>query len=114
MAKQITIDGNEAVARVAYALSEVIAIYPTGGVHSGDDAAKAILCGAHTVQLASSLLAHGPDQLKKILSELRTRLDGIGYRALSEARGVLSLEKSPDPHGERLNYARLLKSWQSP
>ncbi len=28
MAKQITIDGNEAVARVAYALSEVIAIYP--------------------------------------------------------------------------------------
>lgn len=85
----------------------------TGGVHSGDDAAKAILCGAHTVQLASALLAHGPDQLKKILNELRTRLEGIGYRTLAEACGVLSLKKAPDPHAwERLNYARLLKSWQ--
>ncbi|MEZ6077137.1 MAG: hypothetical protein R3C56_16155 [Pirellulaceae bacterium] len=28
MAEYVTVDGNEAVARVAYAASEVIAIYP--------------------------------------------------------------------------------------
>ena len=85
----------------------------SGGVHSRDDAAKAILCGAHTVQLASSLLEHGPDQLKKILGELRARLNRIGYQSLAEARGVLSLERAPDPHAwERLNYARLLQSWE--
>lgn len=86
----------------------------TGGVHSGDDAAKAILCGSHTVQLASSLLAHGPDQLKKILDELVARLNRIGYRSLTDARGALSLERAPDPHAwERLNYARLLQSWEA-
>ncbi len=85
----------------------------SGGVHSGDDAAKAILCGAHTVQLASALLEHGPDRLKKILDELRDRLERIGYQSLAEARGVLSLERAPDPHAwERLNYARLLQSWE--
>ncbi len=84
----------------------------SGGVHSGDDAAKSILCGAHTVQLASSLLAHGPDQLRIILRDLRARLERIGYRSFADARGVLSLEQAPDPHAwERLNYARLLQSW---
>ena len=85
----------------------------SGGVHSGDDAAKAILCGSQTVQLASSLLAHGPAQLKKIRAELLARLDRIGYQSLEDARGVLSLGRAPDPHAwERLNYARVLQSWK--
>lgn len=84
----------------------------SGGVHSGDDAAKAILCGAHTVQVVSALLEHGPDRLRRILAELQARLELLGYRSLTEARGVLSLERAPDAHAwERLNYARLLQSW---
>lgn len=85
----------------------------TGGVHSGDDAAKAILSGAHTFQMASSLLRLGPDRVKVVLDELYARFHKIGYRSLTEARGVLSLERAPDPHAwERLNYARLLQSWE--
>lgn len=85
----------------------------SGGVHSGDDAAKAILCGAQTVQVASALLEYGPDRLRLILDGLRTRLTALGYGSIGEARGVLSLERSPDPHAwERLNYARLLESWK--
>ena len=85
----------------------------TGGVHSGDDAAKAILCGAHTVQVVSALLEHGPDRLQGLVDELRSRLEHLGYRSIEEARGVLSLERAPDPHAwERLNYARLLQSWE--
>lgn len=85
----------------------------SGGVHSGDDAAKAILSGAHTVQIASALLEHGPDRLQTILADLQARLSRIGYRSLAEARGVLSLERAPDAHAwERLNYARLLQSWE--
>jgi len=85
----------------------------TGGVHSGDDAAKAVLCGAHTVQVVSTLLEHGPDRLQRLVDELRSRLQRRGYRSIEEARGVLSLGRAPDPHAwERLNYARLLQSWE--
>ena len=85
----------------------------SGGVHSGDDAAKAILCGSHTVQVVSTLLQNGPDRLRRLNDELRTRLDGLGYQSLDEARGALSLNRTPDPHAwERLNYARLLQSWE--
>ena len=37
----------------------------------------------------------------------------LGYRSIEQARGVLSLDRAPDPHAwERLNYARLLQSWE--
>ena len=85
----------------------------SGGVHSGDDAAKAILCGSHTVQVVSTLLQNGPDRLRGLNDELRTRLHRLGYQSLDEARGALSLDRAPDPHAwERLNYARLLQSWE--
>jgi dihydroorotate dehydrogenase (fumarate) len=85
----------------------------SGGVHSGDDAAKAILAGAHVVQVVSVLLEQGPQKLASLRDELRHRLSHLGYNALEQARGVLSLNRAPDPHAwERLNYARLLESWQ--
>jgi dihydroorotate dehydrogenase (fumarate) len=85
----------------------------SGGVHSGDDAAKAILAGAHVVQVVSALLEKGAQRLAGIRDELRHRLSHLGYSSLEQARGVLSLNRAPDPHAwERLNYARLLESWQ--
>ncbi len=85
----------------------------SGGVHSGDDAAKAILCGAHVVQVVSSLLQHGPDHVRGLVDGLRARLHRLGYRSVEEALGALSLDRAPDPHAwERLNYARLLQSWE--
>ncbi|WLD12836.1 dihydroorotate dehydrogenase-like protein [Planctellipticum variicoloris] len=85
----------------------------SGGVHTGDDAAKAILAGAHVAQVVSVLLERGPRVLANLRDELRHRLSRFGYKTLAEARGVLSLNRAPDPHAwERLNYARLLESWQ--
>ncbi len=81
----------------------------TGGVHSGRDAAKSILSGAHVVQLASVLLVHGPRYAAVIRDELVSVLNEKGYRSSAEARGVLDLRSAPDPHAwERLNYARML------
>ncbi len=85
----------------------------TGGVHSGLDAAKAILSGAHVVQLASVLLQHGPAHVAVLHAELASWLDAKGYRSSAEARGVLDLRSAPDPHSwERLNYARMLEGWR--
>ena len=82
-------------------------------MHSGLDAAKAILCGAHAVQLATVLLERGPQHVAVLRDELRGWLREKGYRSSSEARGVLDLRPAPDPHAwERLNYTRMLEGWR--
>jgi dihydroorotate dehydrogenase (fumarate) len=86
----------------------------TGGVHSGLDAAKAILTGAHVVQLATVLLARGPEHVAVLRDELVSWLDTKGYKSSAEARGVLDHRSTPDPHAwERLNYTRMLDSWRA-
>ncbi len=86
----------------------------TGGVHTGLDAAKAILSGAHVVQLASVLLERGPRHVAVLLDELAGWLGAKGYTSSAEARGVLDLRSAPDPHAwERLNYARMLDGWRA-
>lgn len=86
----------------------------SGGIHSGDDATKAILSGATAVQVVSALLAEGPSALARITEEMHQRLSKMGYRNLGEARGALSMDNAPNAQTwERLNYARLLHGWQS-
>ena len=85
----------------------------SGGVHSGDDAAKAILSGATAVQVVSAVLSEGAGALARITEEMNHRLSGMGYSSLAEARGVLSMENAPNAQTwERLNYARLLQGWK--
>ena len=87
----------------------------SGGVHSGTDAAKAILCGAHAVQVVSALLADGADALAQIHRGLSAWLDDRGYEQVSQARGATSMANVANPHElERVNYAHLLQSWQPP
>jgi dihydroorotate dehydrogenase (fumarate) len=100
------------LALVSATASPRLSLACTGGVHSGRDAAKAILCGAHVVQLASALLARGPAHLAVVRDELAAWLAAAGYEASAEARGVLNLHSAPDPHAwERLNYARMLEGY---
>jgi dihydroorotate dehydrogenase (fumarate) len=83
----------------------------SGGVHEGDDVAKAILCGANVVQVVSAILQQGPDVLTLINNKLQKRLSTMGYYSLQQARGMLSLRNAPNPKTwERLNYARLLQA----
>jgi dihydroorotate dehydrogenase (fumarate) len=86
----------------------------TGGVHSGFDAAKAILCGARVVQLASVLLRYGPKQLSVIRDELIQFLNGKGYKSSCEAQGVLNHQSAPNQHAwERMNYIEILEGWHT-
>lgn len=85
----------------------------SGGVHGGLDAARAILCGASAVHMVAAPLLGGPEVLARGLAELEQWLDHKGYRSVSEACGVMALDKVPDPHAlERLNYTRLLQGWR--
>jgi dihydroorotate dehydrogenase (fumarate) len=79
------------------------------GVHSGLDAAKALLAGATVVQTASALLKNGIPYLSTMLRELEDWMDDRGYADLAAFRGKLSQKKAPDPFVfERTQYVRLL------
>ena len=85
----------------------------SGGFHTADDAAKAILTGAHAVQLVSVLLRHGPTVIPTLLRNLEAWLHTQGFASLAAARGLLNLRGCRDAGVyERANYLRTLRSWQ--
>jgi dihydroorotate dehydrogenase (fumarate) len=85
----------------------------TGGVHDATDAIKAVMAGAHAVQMVSALLAHGPERLAKIRAEVAQWLEEHEYGSLAQMQGSMSLERSPNPEAfERANYMRVLHAWR--
>ena len=85
----------------------------SGGVHSAEDAVKAVLVGADSVQMVSALLRGGPSRLTEVLAGLSRWLERHGYESLNEARGSLSLARCPDPEAyERSHYIEILQRWQ--
>jgi dihydroorotate dehydrogenase (fumarate) len=85
----------------------------TSGVHSGRDAAKALLVGADVVMLASALLRHGPGHLATVEAELVDWLDRHGHDSVESVRGRSSHGNVTNPVAyERANYLRTLASYQ--
>jgi dihydroorotate dehydrogenase (fumarate) len=85
----------------------------TGGVHTAVDAVKAVMAGAHAVQVVSALLKRGPERLATLRDELARWLEEHEYSSLAEARGSMSLLRCPDPAAhERGNYMTILQSWK--
>jgi dihydroorotate dehydrogenase (fumarate) len=90
-----------------------LSLAASGGIHSAIDAIKAVMCGASAVQLVSTLLRHGPDQLRRVIDGVRSWLDEHEYRSLDELRGSMSMQRCPDPSVyRRSNYIRILRSWK--
>jgi dihydroorotate dehydrogenase (fumarate) len=84
----------------------------SGGVHTANDVIKAVMAGAHSVQLVSALLKHGPGHLKVILDDLTEWMEKHEYQSIRQMQGSLSLSRCPDPAAfERANYMRVLNSW---
>lgn len=85
----------------------------SGGVHSGIDAVKAVMCGAHAVQIVSSLLRHGPQHLRAVLGQMTAWMEAHEYASLGQMQGSMSLLKCPDPKAyERGNYIHILQHWR--
>lgn len=84
----------------------------SGGVHSAEDIVKALLAGAHTVQLVSVLLQEGPRVISLLLAGLRRWMEEHEYSDLLTLRGALNLKRCPNPEAhERANYIRVIQSW---
>jgi dihydroorotate dehydrogenase (fumarate) len=59
----------------------------TGGVHTPVDVIKAIMAGAHAVQLVSALLQRGPEYLRVLRGEMARFLEEHDYESLDQMRG---------------------------
>lgn len=81
----------------------------SGGVHAAEDAIKALLTGAHAVQVVSALLKYGPQVLVTMHQGLETWMKDHGFTGLRQFCGSLNLRRCPDPDAfERANYIRTL------
>jgi dihydroorotate dehydrogenase (fumarate) len=84
----------------------------SGGVHGVEDVVKAVMAGAHAVQLVSALLAHGPEHLITLRRGLMAWMEERDYESIRQMQGSMSLERCPDPLAfERGNYMRVLQTW---
>jgi dihydroorotate dehydrogenase (fumarate) len=82
----------------------------TGGVHTGIDVVKAIMCGAHGVQMVSALLMNSPEYLTTVRDELSAWLESHQYESLAQMQGSMGKEHAPDRDLiERVNYIRVLQ-----
>jgi len=87
----------------------------TTGVHSGTDAAKALLVGGDVAMMTSAILRNGPEHFATVERQLLQWMDANEYESVSELRGSVSYAACDDPSAfERAKYRRTLHSWTTP
>jgi dihydroorotate dehydrogenase (fumarate) len=86
----------------------------TGGVHNAMDGIKALLSGAHAVQMVSAVLQQGPKHFKTMEDGLRYWMTRHQFETLDAFRGRASLSHRIDPDEfERSGYRRMLQTWNT-
>ncbi len=90
-----------------------LSLAATGGAHNAVDVIKAVMTGAHAVQMVSALLIHGPEHITRTLEAVEFWLTEHEYESIRQMQGSMNLEKTPRPASfTRANYMKMLDSWQ--
>jgi dihydroorotate dehydrogenase (fumarate) len=83
----------------------------SGGVHNPNDAVKAVLAGAHAVQIVSALLKTGPTVLTHIRDEFARWAARHAYATVDEMRGRADSSHCAHAHRlERGNYIETIRA----
>lgn len=84
----------------------------TTGVHSSDDAIKAIMAGADIANVASVLLERGTGAITGLVSGISRWMEEHEYESVAQMKGALSQRNVTEPAAfERANYMKVLGSW---
>lgn len=77
------------------------------GIHSGEDAVKAILAGAKTVQLCSTILKNGMGVIGEINDFILKWMDKNTFDDIGDFRGLMNKKmRLDDPALERVQYMK--------
>ena len=84
----------------------------TTGVHSAQDALKAVAAGANVAMMTSEILLNGIGRFGEILHEMSRWLEEREYQSLEELHGSLSQVNVAAPAAfERANYIQIVRSY---
>lgn len=85
----------------------------TTGVHTSEDVAKMLLCGADVAMMASALLKNGTGYLAEVLDDLQKWMFEYGYESVEQMKGSMSYQNVAEPAAfERANYLKILQSFK--
>lgn len=84
----------------------------TGGVATPTEGVKAILAGAHAVQIVSAILRNGPGYFRIMRDGLMQWMEAHEVASLVQMRGRIDGTSHGD-FAERANYIRTLHSWNA-
>ena len=84
----------------------------TSGVHTPEDAIKAIMAGANVAMSTSALLKRGSNAIQDILTGMEEWLVAHDYESVQQMRGSMSQGAVAEPAAfERANYMKVLNSF---
>ena len=76
------------------------------GVHTGEDAVKAILCGADAVQICTAIHLGGYEVIGKMNETIDKWAIRHGFNTIDEWRGKLDMHNWDSPLAERVQYMK--------
>ncbi|MCS6970784.1 MAG: dihydroorotate dehydrogenase-like protein [Planctomycetota bacterium] len=89
-----------------------LSLAATGGVHSEVEAVKALMCGAHCVQVVTRVIKGGPSVIRELRQRLADWLAAHEYDSVRQIQGSMNLKRCPDPSlYQRGNYIQILQTW---
>ena len=84
----------------------------TGGVHTAEDALKAMMAGAKVAMMTSALLKNGIEHISKVKSDMIKWMEEHEYESISQMQGSMSQRSVAEPAAyERANYMKILGSY---
>ena len=84
----------------------------TSGVHTSEDAIKAVMAGANVAMTTSALLKRGTAAVQQILTGLESWMVEHEYTSVEQMRGSMSQGAVAEPAAfERANYMKVLNSF---
>jgi dihydroorotate dehydrogenase (fumarate) len=83
----------------------------TGGVATPNDGIKAVLAGAHAVQMVSAIFRHGPAYFTAMREGLLRWMESKQFTSIDDVRGRIDGNGTDASIVERANYIRTLQSW---
>ncbi|MGC8781702.1 MAG: dihydroorotate dehydrogenase-like protein, partial [Anaerolineae bacterium] len=85
----------------------------TTGIHTAEDAVKAIMAGADIANVCSALLENGPSYVTQLVRGFGEWMEAHEYESVAQMRGALSQRNVAEPAAfERANYMKILNSWK--
>lgn len=85
----------------------------TSGVHTAEDAVKAVMAGANIANVCSALLERGPGYIAELVRGFGEWMEAHEYESVAQMRGALSQRNVAEPAAfERANYMKVLGSWK--